>query len=111
MEGLEWPLLEINDSPRFSYRGFLLDVARNFYGPTKIKEVLDLMSLFKLNHLDFRLTDDEGWRIEIPDLPELTDIGAKEDIRLSKKIALYLCMVQGQMGEKQVMVTLIDKSL
>ncbi len=76
LEGLEWPLLEINDSPRFSYRGFLLDVARNFYGPTKIKEVLDLMSLFKLNHLDFRLTDDEGWRIEIPDLPELTDIGA-----------------------------------
>ena len=77
LEGLEWPLLEINDSPRFSYRGFLLDVARNFYGPTKIKEVLDLMSLFKLNRLDFRLTDDEGWRIEIPDLPELTDIGAK----------------------------------
>ena len=56
------------------------------------------MSLFKLNHLDFRLTDDEG-RIEIPDLPELTDIGAKEDIRLSKKIALYLCMVQGDGGE------------
>ena len=49
LEGLEWPLLEINDSPRFSYRGFLLDVARNFYGPKKIKEVLDQMSLFKLN--------------------------------------------------------------
>ena len=85
LEGLEWPLLEINDSPRFSYRGFLLDVARNFYGPTKIKEVLDLMSLFKLNHLDFRLTDDEGWRIEIPDLPELTDIGAKRGYSQEQK--------------------------
>ena len=77
LENLEWPLLEIDDSPRFHYRGFLLDIARNFFGPKKIREVLDLMSLFKLNRLDFRLTDDEGWRLEIPDLPELTDIGAK----------------------------------
>lgn len=77
LEGLEWPLIKVDDSPRFGYRGFLLDIARNFYGPKKIKEVLDLMGLFKLNRLDFRLTDDEGWRIEIPDLPELTDIGAK----------------------------------
>ena len=77
LENLEWPLLEIDDSPRFHYRGFLLDIARNFFGPKKIVEVLDLMSLFKLNRLDFRLTDDEGWRLEIPDLPELTEIGAK----------------------------------
>ena len=77
LEGLEWPLIKVDDSPRFGYRGFLLDIARNFYGPKKIKEVLDLMGLFKLNRLDFRLTDDEGWRIEIPDLPELSDIGAK----------------------------------
>ncbi len=76
-EGTQWPLVEIDDSPRFGYRGFLLDIARNFYGKKKIEEVLDLMSLFKLNRLDFRLTDDEGWRIEIPDLPELTDFGAK----------------------------------
>ena len=66
------------------------------------------MSLFKLNHFKFRLTDDEGWRIEIPDLPELTDIGAKEDIRLTKR-SPYTYVWFGAMGEKQVMVTLIDK--
>ena len=77
LENTTWPLLTIQDTPRFGYRGFLLDIARNFYGPEKIKQVLDVMSLFKLNYLDFRLTDDEGWRIEIPGLPELTDIGAQ----------------------------------
>ena len=85
IEGLEWPLIKVDDSPRFGYRGFLLDIARNFYGPKKIKEVLDLMGLFKLNRLDFRLTDDEGWRLEIPDLPELTDIGAKRGYSMEQK--------------------------
>ena len=67
----------INDSPRFSYRGMLLDISRNFYGPDKIKQILDYLSFFKINHLDFRLTDDEGWRLEIPGLEELTEVGSK----------------------------------
>ena len=67
----------INDSPRFSYRGMLLDISRNFYGPDKIKQILDYLSFFKINHLDFRLTDDEGWRLEIPGLDELTEVGSK----------------------------------
>ena len=98
LEGLEWPLLEIDDSPRFGYRGFLLDIARNFYGPKKIKEVLDLMGLFKLNCLDFRLTDDEGWRIEIPDLPELTDIGAKRGYSRGQKDRLIPMYGSGANG-------------
>ena len=98
LEGLEWPLVEIDDSPRFSYRGFLLDIARNFYGPKKIKEVLDLMGLFKLNCLDFRLTDDEGWRIEIPDLPELTDIGAKRGYSRGQKDRLIPMYGSGANG-------------
>ena len=74
-EQLGWPILEIHDAPRFAYRGFLLDIARNYYGPAKIKKVIDLLSLFKLNRLELKLTDDEGWRLEIPGLPELTEIG------------------------------------
>ncbi len=69
--------MDISDSPRFSYRGMLLDISRNFYGPDKIKQILDYLSFFKINHLDFRLTDDEGWRLEIPGLEELTEVGSK----------------------------------
>ncbi len=69
--------INISDTPRFSYRGMLLDISRNFYGPDKIKQILDYLSFFKVNHLDFRLTDDEGWRLEIPGLSELTEVGSK----------------------------------
>ena len=69
--------IKITDSPKFSYRGMLLDISRNFYGPKKIKQILDYLSFFKINHLDFRLTDDEGWRLEIPGLEELTEVGSK----------------------------------
>ena len=69
--------MNISDSPRFSYRGMLLDISRNFFGPNKIKQILDYLSFFKINHLDFRLTDDEGWRLEIPGLEELTEVGSK----------------------------------
>ncbi|MDG1723661.1 MAG: family 20 glycosylhydrolase [Flavobacteriaceae bacterium] len=71
------PLVDIEDAPRFAYRGFLLDISRNFYGLDKIKQLVDLMSIYKLNYLDLKLTDDEGWRLEIPGLPELTEVGAK----------------------------------
>ena len=100
LEGLEWPLIKVDDSPRFGYRGFLLDIARNFYSPKKIKEVLDLMGLFKLNRLDFRLTDDEGWRLEIPDLPELTDIGAKRGYSPGQKDRLIPMYGSGANGSE-----------
>jgi hexosaminidase len=70
------PELSIVDAPRFGYRGFMLDVARNFHGKETVFKWLDLMARFKLNKFHFHLTDDEGWRIEIAGLPELTDIGA-----------------------------------
>ena len=69
--------IEVNDSPKFSYRGMLLDISRNFYGPEKIKQIIDYLSFFKINYLDFRLTDDEGWRLEIPGLEELVEVGSK----------------------------------
>ena len=69
--------MEIKDSPKFKYRGMLLDISRNFYGPEKIKQIIDYLSFFKINYLDIRLTDDEGWRLEIPGLEELTEVGSK----------------------------------
>jgi hexosaminidase len=73
---LSLPELRIVDAPRFGYRGFMLDVARNFHGKETVFKWLDLMARFKLNKFHFHLTDDEGWRIEIAGLPELTTIGA-----------------------------------
>jgi len=74
----EWalPELAIVDAPRFGYRGFQLDVARNFHGKETVFKWLDLMARYKLNTFHFHLTDDEGWRLEIAGLPELTSIGA-----------------------------------
>ncbi len=74
---LEIPAIEIVDAPRFEFRGMLLDVARNFHSKESVFRLLDLMARFKLNKLHFHLTDDEGWRLEIPGLPELTQYGAR----------------------------------
>jgi len=67
----------ITDAPRFSYRGLHLDVARNFQSKQTVLKLLDIMSFYKLNKFHFHLTDDEGWRLEIQSLPELTDTGAR----------------------------------
>ena len=66
----------ITDEPRFSYRGVHLDVARNFHSKETVIKLLELMSQYKLNKFHFHITDDEGWRIEIPGLPELTEVGS-----------------------------------
>ena len=71
------PSLSITDGPRFKYRGIHFDISRNFYGVDKIKQLLDYMFYFKLNKFHLNITDDEGWRIEIPGLPELTEVGSK----------------------------------
>ena len=76
LENSNWPNVEIKDEPRFGYRGFMLDISRHFFGLEQIKSIIDLMALFKLNQFDLKLTDDEGWRLEIPGLPELTNVGA-----------------------------------
>ncbi|MBI9035687.1 MAG: carbohydate-binding domain-containing protein [Bacteroidales bacterium] len=68
--------MEINDHPGFEYRGLHIDVARNFKTKKGILKMLDLMAMYKLNKLHLHFCDDEGWRIEIPEIPELTQIGA-----------------------------------
>ncbi len=71
------PAMEVSDNPRFGYRAFMQDVARNFQTKEQILKTLDLMSLYKLNVFHFHFNDDEGWRIEIPGLPELTEVGGR----------------------------------
>jgi len=73
---LELPLVFIADKPAFGYRGFMLDIGRNFIEPEDIKKLIRVMAFYKLNKLHLHMTDDEGWRLEIPSLPELTEVGA-----------------------------------
>jgi hexosaminidase len=71
------PCVEIQDAPRFSWRGHMLDVGRHFHDKGTIKRTLDLMALQKLNVLHWHLTEDQGWRIEIKQYPRLTEIGSR----------------------------------
>lgn len=70
------PFVEISDSPRFAYRGFMLDVSRHFFDVAEIKRVLDVMSYYKMNHFHWHLTDDHGWRVEIKKYPKLIEVGS-----------------------------------
>ena len=71
------PELSLKDTPRFAYRGVMMDVARNFQPKATVLGLLDLMARYKLNKFHFHLTDDEGWRLAIQGLPELTSVGAR----------------------------------
>ncbi len=72
----EIPFVTIADQPQFGHRGFMMDVARHFFDKKEVKKVLDIMALYKMNRLHWHLTDDQGWRIEIPEYPLLTEVGA-----------------------------------
>ncbi|WP_279152664.1 beta-N-acetylhexosaminidase [Photobacterium iliopiscarium] len=82
------PTLEVTDAPRFDYRGVMVDVGRNFHSKAVILRTLDQMAAYKMNKFHFHLSDDEGWRVEIPGLPELTDIGSKRCHDLSETTCL-----------------------
>lgn len=69
--------VEIQDKPRFKWRGIHLDVSRHFFSIDFIKKQLDVLALFKINKFHWHLTDDQGWRIEIKKYPKLTTIGSK----------------------------------
>lgn len=73
---LSVPLMTVEDEPHYEFRGILVDVARNFHSKEFILRLLDQMAAYKLNKLHLHLGDDEGWRLEIPSLPELTQVGA-----------------------------------
>ncbi|MDG5798903.1 family 20 glycosylhydrolase [Marinilabiliaceae bacterium ANBcel2] len=70
------PVLYIEDSPRYQYRGFMLDASRYFMPKENVLKLLDYLSFHKINYFHFHLIDDNGWRLQIEKYPELTDIGA-----------------------------------
>jgi hexosaminidase len=76
--GITWeaPAVEITDYPRFGWRGLMFDVSRHFFTKEEVKDYIDKMVRYKYNLLHWHLTDDEGWRIEIKGLPNLTKVGA-----------------------------------
>jgi hexosaminidase len=92
--------IRVEDQPRFAVREFMLDVARNFQTKAEILKVLEVMSLYKLNIFHFHLTDDEGWRLEIPGLPELTDIGSKRGYPYQENTQLHPAYGSGVEGSK-----------
>lgn len=71
------PHVEIQDAPRFAWRGMHLDVSRHFFPVDYVKKYIDVMAHFKLNTFHWHLTDDQGWRIEIKKYPKLTQVGAQ----------------------------------
>lgn len=71
------PQLSISDAPAFGHRGFMLDVARHFFDKHEVMRILDIMAFYKMNRFHWHLTDDQGWRVEIPEYPKLTTVGSK----------------------------------
>lgn len=77
MASIKIPCAQIEDYPRFAYRGIMLDVCRHFFSVEFIKKTIDMMAYYKLNNFHWHLTDDQGWRIEIKKYPKLTQIGSQ----------------------------------
>lgn len=75
----DWTLpgLTITDKPNLGHRGFMLDVARHFFSKQEVERILNVMASYKMNRFHWHLTDDQGWRVEIPEYPLLTTVGSK----------------------------------
>lgn len=82
-----WKAISIEDAPGFKFRGLHFDVGRNFQEKTEVIRLFDILAAYKVNQVLFYTTEDEGWRIEIKDLPELTEVGAKREHQASPKSA------------------------
>ncbi|GGD74759.1 beta-N-acetylhexosaminidase [Lacimicrobium alkaliphilum] len=89
------PQGDYRDQPRYDFRGIHIDVARNFHSKEMLLRLLDQMAVLKLNKLHLHLADDEGWRIEIPGLPELTNIGAYRCFDLTERRCLLPMLGSG----------------
>lgn len=74
------PAVTVRDTPRFFWRGVMLDVARHFFGVQDVKRFIDLIVQYKINVLHLGLTNDQGWRIEIKSWPKLTEIGGSTQV-------------------------------
>lgn len=94
--------MTIEDSPRYPFRGMHIDVARNFHSKALILDLLDQMAAYKLNKLHLHMADDEGWRLEIDGLPELTDIGSQRCHDLAENTCLLPQLGSGPFADASV---------
>jgi hexosaminidase len=76
-EHYQLPACTINDEPDFTHRCLFIDIARHYQAPAELKKVIHAMSLYKMNRLQLGIANDEGWRLEISSIPELTEVGAR----------------------------------
>ena len=82
-------VFQLQDWPDLHHRGLMLDIARNYTSKEEILKLLSAMAAYKMNVFHFHLADDEGWRLEIPGLPELTEVGARRGFTLDEHDRLY----------------------
>ncbi|GIU09840.1 beta-N-acetylhexosaminidase [Shewanella sp. c952] len=94
--------MSVEDSPRYDFRGMHIDVSRNFHSKQLILDLLDQMAAYKLNKLHLHMADDEGWRLEIEGLPELTDIGSKRCHDLTEDNCLLPQLGSGPFSDVKV---------
>lgn len=78
--GESWKAVDLSDTAKYTYRGYMLDISRHFFGVEVIKSVIDQISLYKINHMHLHLSDDQGWRIEINSWPKLTATGGSTEV-------------------------------
>lgn len=88
-DSISFPQISVTDQARFSHRGLFLDIARNFQQKGDILKLIDLMAFYKLNVLQLHLANDEAWRIEIPDIPELTEVGSKRGHAVDEQTSIW----------------------
>ena len=99
MGSVSLPGLVVKDAPRFPYRAFMMDVARNFQPKSEVLKVLDLLALYKFNTLHLHFSDDEGWRVDMPSLPELTAVGGKRAYSADQKESIVSSYGSGSSAE------------
>ena len=100
-DGISFPYVKIQDHPRFGYRGFQLDVGRNFQTTETIKKTIDILAFYKINTFLFYFTEDEGWRLEIEGLPELTEVGGQRQHASMNEAALHPSYGSGPFANKE----------
>jgi hexosaminidase len=95
--GVSWEIacVDIEDKPRFPWRGLMLDVSRHFFSKEEVKAYIDQLAEYKMNVFHWHLTDDQGWRIEIESLPKLTEKGAWR----AKRVGQWWTRTPRQEGE------------
>ncbi len=92
------PCAEVVDYPDFKYRGMMLDIARNFTPYESLLDFIDRLAAYKINRFQFHFNDDEAWRLEIPGVPELTEVGSRKGFTLNDYEAGHLMQTYGGSG-------------